>query len=121
MINSCQDKGRGRCPSLLLAQRLYNVPAAFSTPYGVKNWSASPSNLGEKSAVGGAQFRNMIQTPALNYFTSIETCVVELLTPNLALSHFGGPKVTLTLFENPYGSRGMPKTFLSILPLLFSS
>ena len=55
------------------------------------------------------------------YLTSMETSLVELLTANLAFSHFGGPKVTLTLFENPYGSRGIPNKFLSILPLLFSS
>jgi hypothetical protein len=63
----------------------------------------------------------MIQTAALFHFTPIETSAVEPLTVNLASSHFGGPKVILRLFENPYGSRGIPKTFLSILPLLFSS
>ena len=35
------------------------------------------------------------------HFTSIEVSVVEPLTANLASSHFGGPKVTLTLLENP--------------------
>jgi len=63
----------------------------------------------------------MIQGVALLPFIPIEISAVESLTVNLAKSHVGGSKVILPLIEIPHGSRGIPKTCLSILPLLFSS
>ena len=42
-----------------------------------------------------------LQRPVAFYFASIETSVIEALTANLDFSHVGGPRVTLTLFENP--------------------
>jgi len=60
--------------------------------------------VGRKGYVGRSmrdQIACNLQRPAAFYFASIETSVVEPLTTNLDFSHVGGPRVTLTLFENP--------------------